>query len=289
MLKYVMSNLIPSTFLVDITKERLMGLPSEFREMLNLVIIQVGDDLGSTKYISLKKKVGEEFRAKVNHIHLPEGTTQAELEELVGKLNLDSEVHGIMIQSPIPSMDLAYLANQIHPEKDMDGMGLNSLVHSAVMESILKYLDFFSFNLNLEIFSEFYAEAYQKPELRDQNLKNFLEEKKVCIINDSLIIGKPLNTYFEGLGLDVTVCNKYTENVYTHTKVSDVIISATGVKDLIKKEHVKEGVICIDAGFPFADFDSNVSEIAKYITPVPGGVGPLTVVSLYENLFKLVM
>lgn len=281
-----MTNVLNSTELVKITKEYLNLIPLDFRSLLNIAIIQIGNDAGSTKYIELKSKIGRELGIGISHIKFPEDAAELQIIEKITDLNSDTAVHGIMIQSPTPNHDLAKLSNAISPLKDVDGMSSSTLVFPAVVESFLKYLELIALDCSIEVYrvNQFSKSHF---ELRNEIISDFQKGKKICIVNDSLLIGQPLHKFFKSLQLDSTICNKFTQRLSETTKISDLIISATGVPGLITSDMIKENSILLDAGFPKADFSENVVGKASFLSPVPGGIGPLTVVSLFENLFRL--
>lgn len=242
-------------------------------------IIQVGEDAGSSKYIELKTKVANKLGIKVIHEKLQENVSEAEIIQLIQKANNDSSISGIMVQSPLPShLKLSDIVSRIRSSKDLDGMNysLSSIVKPAVVESIL-FAIFEAYNID--------------PEQNELSLKG----KEVVMVNDSIILGKPLALELLNLGATVTITNKYTENLSKYIEQAEIIVSATGVQSLIKNSWLHNSHVCIDAGFPFGDFELNNSDISnlvqelqiKFLTPVPGGIGPLTVAKLFENLGKL--
>jgi len=251
------------------------------------VVLQVGDDKGSTKYIELKKKAGDKYGVNIEHIRLDSSVGEDKLIKVVEDLNQDHNVRGIMIQSPISGMDIDLVANKISPAKDFDGMSNDAAVLPAVVVSMLHYLEYILLSQSLSEFENLlFAENYF--EMRDELFHNFLTGKRICIINDSIILGKPMAKYFSTLGLKVDVCNKYTKDISVYTKNADILVTATGVHNLIKGNMIKPGVVILDAGYPGGDIEvSSVESICNFFTPVPGGVGPLTVSCLFENIVRL--
>ena len=251
------------------------------------VVLQVGDDKGSTKYIELKKKAGDKYGVKIEHICLDSGISEDQLYKVVEDLNLDLTASGIMLQSPIPGVNLESVANKIFPSKDFDGMSKNAIVLPAVVVSMLHYLEYIFLSQSLIEFEKLlYSKSYF--EKRDGLLRDSLIGKRICIVNDSIILGKPMAKYFLSLGLAVDVCNKYTKDIAVFTKNADVLITATGVSNLIKGGIIKPGVMILDAGYPDGDVEvSSIEDKCQFYSPVPGGVGPLTVVSLFENICRL--
>ncbi|MGB9706776.1 MAG: bifunctional 5,10-methylenetetrahydrofolate dehydrogenase/5,10-methenyltetrahydrofolate cyclohydrolase [Microgenomates group bacterium] len=241
-----------------------------------LVAIMVGEDSASKIYLRQKaaaaKRVGIEFE-KIELIKL---TKPAELIELIKEKNEDKKVQGIMIQLPLPKncpiadYELRILETII-PTKDIDcltpqNLGLLAMGAPRFLPATVKAI--------LEIIK---LSNYQIA-----NLKGI----KVCVVGASNIVGKPLALHLSNLGATVTICRRKTKNLAEFTSQADLLISATGVPKLIKKEMVKKGAVVIDVGSPVGDVDPLAAVRASFITPVPGGVGPLTVVSLLENLFE---
>ena len=179
---------------------------------------------------------------------------------MIQKLNHDDSVTAFFLQLPLPqTKDPSFLLNQISPFKDADGLNPTSGIIPAVDKGIIRLI-----------------EEYNIP----------LSGKNIIIINDSLLIGQPLKIELEKLDAKVTLCNEFTPNLESVTLTSDILISATGVKNLITGPMVKEGIVAVDVGGGDIDFNG-VSPKASYITPTFGGVGPMTIISLLENTFNL--
>lgn len=212
----------------------------------SLQVILVGSDPASIKYVSLKQKKCEEVGVKFSLHHLIDDST---LENLINQLNSDPSIDGFFIQLPIPNKSLLSLIN---PKKDVDGLNPNSKFTPAVVVGIIKLLEFYKLDFT---------------------------NKKVVILNDSDLIGKPLKKYFP----DAILFNDQTKNLTAITSQADLLISATGVKNLVTAEMVKEGAVVVDVANGDVDFAS-VSPKCSYITPTYGGVGPMTIASLLYNL-----
>lgn len=248
-----------------------------------LVSILVGDDPGSVMYTRMKQKkaenVGIEFIKK-------EFSGDVELEELTSGIeqqNKDNSVHGIMVQLPLPlsitAKQQALLINSIDSAKDVDCLTSENLellktgkprYLPATVSGIIKIID--------NVFSAGVAT------ITPQGCK----AKTFCVVGASGMVGRPLSDYLKSLGKEVMECDEFTKDISVFTRQADILISATGVPGLIKKEMVKPGAVVIDVGYPKGDVEfENVSKVASFITPVPGGVGPLTVISLLENTFKV--
>lgn len=219
----------------------------------SLHVILVGNDPSSVKYVSLKQKKCEEFGAKFTLHHLSNDST---LRELINQLNTDPSVDGFFIQLPVPDKNVL---NLISPQKDVDGLNPKSDFVPAVVVGIIKLL-------------ESYHISFTK--------------KNIVIINDSDLIGQPLKKILETKQGIVTLCNDKTQNISEVTREADIIISATGVKNIITADMVKDGAVVVDVANGDVDFD-NVAPKCSNITPTFGGIGPMTIASLLYNLSKV--
>jgi len=241
----------------------LSNLSLEIRNLdfdINLDIILVGDDRSSIKYVTLKQQRAQEVGIGGQLHHLPETTQENELLNLIEKLNNDKNVTGFFVQLPLPShINKDLVLNSINIAKDADGLVLNSPIISAVVRGIIQLLD---------------------------EYKLSFVDKKVVILNDSQLIGQPLKKHFENRHSVVTLCNQSTQNLKDITQTADLLISATGVKNIVTTDIVKDNAIVVDVAGGDVDFQ-NVSQKASFITPTFGGVGPMTVASLLENTVDL--
>lgn len=259
------------------------GLTNEVTELKNngivpkLAVIMVGDDNSSKIYVRNKSKACEEIGIEFTEYLLSENTTQSELMELIDKLNNEKEINGILLQSPIPKhLDINEAFRKISPDKDVDGfnpvnvgklvLGQNTFI-SCTPFGIIKLL-----------------EEYNIP----------LEGKNAVIIGRSNIVGKPMSQCLLNKNATVTICHSKTNNLKEYTKNADILVSAIGKAKFITKDMIKDGAIVIDVGMNRntegkvcgdVDFE-NVKDITNYITPVPGGVGPMTIAMLMNNVVK---
>jgi len=245
----------------------------------SLAVIIVGEDSASQIYVNLKKKKAMELGINSKVIALPYDTTQEELLGKITELNEDDSINAILVQLPLPShIDKNRVLETIVPIKDVDcfhpynaGMiatGNNPYVYPCTPNGILKLLEYH----NIEI-----------------------EGKHVVVIGRSNIVGRPMAQMFINENATVTVCHSKTKNLSEITKRADILISAVGLQKLVTQEMVKPGAVVIDVGMNRdengmlcgdVDFE-NVKAVASFITPVPGGVGPMTICSLMLNTFKL--
>lgn len=257
-----------------ILRNKLKDEIEKFETKPGLVDIQIGNDEASNIYIASKKKAAENLGINFHHVHFENGASEEEIINKILELNNDDSINGILIQLPLPKeYDEKKLINYINPNKDVDGltelnMGklflgkkcLVSCTPSGVFE-LLKY----------------------------KNIK--IEGKHVVIVGRSNLVGKPLIELFLKENATVTVCHSKTGNLANYTKQADILVVAAGKKHLIKEDMIKENSIIIDVGinrengkiYGDVDFDNVLSKV-KYITPVPGGVGPMTIAMLLNNV-----
>lgn len=243
-----------------------------------LVIIQVGNDPASESYIKQKMKSCDAVGMRHTHEHLKDNATKEELFAVIEKLNGDPDVTGFILQLPLPSHlqpHVPLFLRAIDPKKDVDG--------------------FTAYNVGKTMISK---EFEHLPSATPAGIIALLEYygygdvtgKDVVIVNHSNVVGKPLSVMLMNRNATVTVCHAHTKDLASHTRRADILVTAVGKPKLITKDMVKPGAIVIDVGITrtseglVGDCDFNaVKEVASAITPVPGGVGPLTVASLIRN------
>ena len=241
---------------------------------VTLAVIQVGNDPASTVYVGNKKKACEYIGIKSLSYELSEETTEEELLALVKKLNEDASVHGILVQLPLPKhIDEDKVIKTISPKKDVDGFHPQSVGALSIGQP-----GFVSCT----------------PAGIIQLLKRSgveMEGKECVIVGRSNIVGKPMALLMLRENATVTICHSRTQDLKEVTKRADILIVAIGKPKFITAEYVKEGAVVIDVGIHRnennklcgdVDFDS-VEPIASAITPVPGGVGPMTIAMLMNN------
>ena len=256
---------------VDVEKLKKNGITPK------LTVIMVGDNPASKVYVKQKSKACNDVGVEYEEYFLDTNTTQKELLDLIEKLNADKSVNGILLQSPLPAhLDISEAFRTIDYRKDVDGfhpMNVGKLVlgqntfTSCTPYGIMK------------LFEEY---------------KIDLCGKNVVIIGRSNIVGKPLVQCCLNNNATVTICHSKTKDVKEAAKNADVVVAAIGKAKFVKADMVKEGAIVIDVGINRldtgklvgdVDFEA-VSQKASYITPVPGGVGPMTVAMLMNNVVK---
>ncbi len=240
----------------------------------SLATIQAGDAPASSSYLRGKHKAAEEVGIQSENHHLPANTPQDKLEALLGQLNTNPKIHGILVQLPLPrGFDEDRIIERIIPYKDVDGLhpinqgrlaaGKEELV-PCTPKGIIKLLS-----------------HYKVP----------IAGQRAVIINRTTLVGRPLANLFLNRDATITICHSKTPNLAEITKTADILVSAVGRESFqIKLEHVKPNAAVVDVGLTRVegklrgdvDFE-NVNKLAGFITPVPGGVGPMTVACLLEN------
>lgn len=249
-----------------------------------LAVVLVGSDPASEVYVKSKRRTCAELGINSYAHDLPEKTTERKLLNLIKKLNADPKVHGILVQMPLPKhMDEQKILNAIDPDKDVDGF------HPVNVGRLLNGEDCFV-SCTPAGCQEMLVRSGYNP-----------AGKHVVVLGRSNIVGKPVAALLmqKGLGGDatVTVCHSRTKNLSKVTKQADILIAAIGIPEFVKARMVKEGVVVIDVGINripdksrksgsrlVGDVDfKGVSKKARAITPVPGGVGPMTIVMLMKN------
>ena len=239
-----------------------------------LAVILVGDDEASQLYVRNKTRACVEVGFYSDQIHKSSNITEEELLSEVNRLNENQNIDGILVQLPLPlHIDSNKIIEAIIPEKDVDGFSSEnvgklsqnkSFISPCTPRGVMKMLD---------------------------SIKCDLRGKDCVIIGASNIVGRPMAMELLNAGATVQVCHKGTKDITQKTKSADVIIAAAGVANLVKSDWIKEGVILIDVGINrqadgsmTGDIDfEDVKDIASAITPVPGGVGPMTIAVLLEN------
>lgn len=242
-----------------------------------LAVIMVGDNPASKVYVKNKSRVCNEVGIEYQEYLLPENATQKELLELIKRLNKDKKTNGILLQSPLPQhLNINEAFKTITYLKDVDGFTPTSVGKLCIGEDT--FISCTPYGV-IKMFEEYNID---------------LKGKNVVILGRSNIVGKPLMQCCLQKDATVTVCHSKTKNLSEYTKKADVIISAIGKAKFLTEDMVKDGVVIIDVGINrqddgklVGDVDfENVSKKASYITPVPGGVGPMTIAMLMNNVIK---
>ena len=242
-----------------------------------LAVIMVGDDKASKVYVKNKSKACEDVGIEYEEYLLPAETKMEELLELIEKLNNDETVHGILVQSPLPQgLDANVAFRTISPKKDVDGFNpINVGKLSLNQDCFVSCTPFGVIKM---------LEAYNIP----------IEGAHAVVIGRSNIVGKPLVQCLLNKNATVTVCHSRTKDLKEMTKQADILIAAIGKPKFVTEDMVKDGAVVIDVGINRmddgklvgdTDFE-NIKEKASHITPVPGGVGPMTIAMLMHNVVK---
>ena len=241
-----------------------------------LALVLVGNSPASEIYVNSKEKMSKEVGFYIERFDLDEKISEIELLKIVMELNQKQSIHGILVQLPLPKhMDENLVTNSILPHKDVDGFTHVNLgylfsgqekIAPATALAVMKLIE----STGTEI-----------------------DGKNAVVVGRSNIVGKPVAMMLLEKNATVTVCHSKTKNLAEHTKKADILVVAVGKPKLITKGMIKEGAVVIDVGINRVngnivgdvDFD-NVKEVAGFITPVPGGVGPMTIAMLMENTLK---
>ena len=259
--------------------EILSGLAEEVKaldKVPTLCVIQVGDDEASNVYINQKRKMCNDIGYNFIHEKYDDSITEDELLKNIERFNSNDNIDAILVQMPLPSgINEKNIQNAVNKYKDVDGLNDSNIVDLISGKSSL-----------------YPCTACGVISLLDK-YGVILEGSNVVIVGRSSLVGMPLFHMLENRNATVTLCHSKTRNLQSITKNADIIISATGVKGLIKKDMVNNNAVVVDVGitrengklYGDVDFD-NVSKKASLITPVPGGVGPMTIASLAQNVLK---
>lgn len=251
-------------------KVEVARLKSEHGVQPGLAVILVGEDEASKLYVGMKAKKSVEIGMHSEVHRLPAETTQAELLALVDQLNNSDKVHGILVQLPLPKhIEEKAVIDAISVEKDVDGFHPISTGNLVIGDDSL-----------LPCTPAGMIELLKRYDLP-------IAGKHAVVVGRSNIVGKPIALLLLRENATVTICHSRTENLAAITSQGDILIAAVGKAGLLGKEHVKPGAVVIDVGSPKGDVRyEEAAEVASYITPVPGGVGPMTIAMLMSNTVR---
>jgi len=259
-------------------KERIQALQSQIGRPPGLAVLMVGDNPASAAYVRNKERACTKVGIDSFGQHFAANTTQSELQQVIQALNQDERVDGILVQLPLPDhLDAVALLHHIDPDKDADGLhpvnlgrlvrgepGLRSCTPAGVMRLLQEY-------------------------------QIQLEGKQVVVVGRSILVGKPLALMLLEADATVTIAHSRSQNLPAITKSADILITAVGRPALITAEMVKPGAVVVDVGINRVEDDKgksrlvgdvhfeSVQQVAEFITPVPGGIGPMTVAMLLQN------
>ena len=242
---------------------------------IGLAVIQIGEDEASKVYVGQKEKMANDLGYKFEHIKMDENVTEKEILDKIDELNDDETIDGVLVQMPVPKhLDPKTIQNRINPLKDVDGLtdiNAGCLVHNkdalvpCTPQGIVDLLRYY----NIE-----------------------LKGKNVTIVGRSDLVGKPLASLMTNCDATVTLCHSKTKNLNLFTTNADILVVAVGKAKLIKEDQIKDGAVVVEInrledGKLCGDVDfENVKDKVSYITPVPGGVGQMTVAELAKNTYK---
>ncbi|EGQ8500345.1 bifunctional methylenetetrahydrofolate dehydrogenase/methenyltetrahydrofolate cyclohydrolase FolD [Vibrio parahaemolyticus] len=239
-----------------------------------LAVVLVGEDPASQVYVGSKRRACEEVGFVSKSFDLPASTSEEDLLALIDELNNDNEIDGILVQLPLPAgIDTTHVLERIHPEKDVDGFHPYNVgrlaqripkLRSCTPKGIITLLD----RYNIE-----------------------LRGKHAVVVGASNIVGRPMTLELLLAGCTTTTCHRFTKDLESHVRQADVVVVAVGKPNFIPGEWIKKGAVVVDVGINRLDSGKLVGDVeydkaresASFITPVPGGVGPMTVASLIEN------
>lgn len=246
------------------------------KEKPGLALVMVGSNPASEVYVNFKEKDSKEAGFYCERYNLDEKTSEMDLINLLNQLNNNPKIHGVLVQLPLPKqIDEKLITDSILPQKDVDGFTTVNLGNLFSDKTIIAPATAVAIIHLIE----------------STGIK--IEGKNAVVVGRSNIVGKPTAMMLLEKNATVTVCHSKTKNMQEYTKKADILVVAVGNPNLIKKEMVKEGAVVIDVGINRmgnkligdVDFES-VKEVAGFITPVPGGVGPMTRAMLMQNTLK---
>lgn len=266
-----------SQVILEKIREEHNQLKEKYGKQAGLAVVIVGNNPASQVYVRNKMKACENVGFYSENIELDENISEEELLQEIDKLNKNDRINGILVQLPLPShINELKIIDSISPEKDVDGFHVAN-IGKMVIGDETGFLSCTPYGI-MQLLEEYKIE---------------IAGKDAVIIGRSNIVGKPMALMLIQKGATVQVCNSRTKDLRKKLNEADIIIVAAGVPKLLKKEDVKEGAVVIDVGINRVDGKicgdvdyEEVVEKASYITPVPGGVGPMTIASLIKNTFK---
>jgi len=278
-----MSQLIDGRQLSQDLKAKIRQQTEVMTTKPGLAVVLVGDDPASQVYVNSKEKACKKLGFYSEKVVMPAKTTEEELLAEVDRLNNDPKIHGILVQLPLPShLNEEVVINNINPEKDVDVFHPFNVGQLTMMK-------------RLPDLDELLAPCTPKGIMRMlQQTGADLDGKKAVVLGRSNLVGKPIALLLLASNATVEICHSHTQNLAEVTKSADILIAAVGRPKFVTAEMVKPGAVVIDVGINrtdeglVGDVDfEQVKDVAGHITPVPGGVGPMTIACLMENTLLL--
>lgn len=256
-------------------KERVARLKQEHGLVPRLAAMYVGDDPASEAYVTMKGKACGWVGIESETHRLAQDATQAEVEDLIDRLNADPRVHGILVQHPLPRhLDETAALSKLAPSKDVDGIGRGSL--GALLTGEKAFVSCTPLGI-VELLDR-YGIA--------------IEGKRVVVVGRSIILGKPVALLLLNRHATVTICHSRTRDLAAVTREAEILVAAVGKPEMITGDMLRPGAVVVDAGYnrvPGRQGDvgdvhfESAAAVASHITPVPGGVGPMTIAMLLRN------
>ncbi len=247
-------------------KDEIKGNVESYKETPVLAVVTIGDDPASKIYVNNKKKACEYVGMSFLHLSFDETVSEEKVIKKIKELNKDKFINGIIVQLPLPKkFNEDRIVNTVDINKDVDGFRCGSAFVPPVAYGVMEIFDYYKINL---------------------------EGKNVVVIGRSKAVGIPMVRECLKRNATVTICHSKTENLKQYTKNADILIVSAGKKNIISKSMIKKDAVIIDVGINrvnkkiCGDVNPNVMDKCSYLTPVPGGVGPMTVVMLVKNTFK---
>lgn len=262
------------------TSKRVEELQSQFGVTPGLVVVIVGNDPASERYVRNKNRTAKRLGINSTVKQLPADTSEADLLKLIASYNADPAVHGILVQDPLPDqINEKDITRAILPEKDVDGFHPIN-VGKLYLNDTIEFPVSCTPKGIMTMFDEYHIS---------------LKGKNAVMIGRSAIVGKPMAALMLNAGASVSILHRFTRDITEYTKNADIIVSATGHLHTLTKDAVKEGAVVIDVGQNIneaghlvgdTDYDDLFDKVS-YITPVPGGVGPMTIATLMQQSVDL--
>jgi len=256
--------------------EEVTELESKYKTTPNITTVKIGKDPSSELYLKLRENTCKEVGIRSSHLEFSQDVSENKILQSIIKLNNDRNVHGMLIQYPIPShISPDKLMKAVDPKKDVEGFNPVNMGRTLIGDEHIVPCTPLAVLTILE---------YENTDLKG---------KDVAIVNHSNVVGKPLAALFLNRNATVSICHVFTKDIKKYTTKADILVTATGMPKLITGDHVKENAFVIDVGIVKTengvcgdvDFES-VKEKAGKITPVPGGVGPVTIACSLKNMVK---
>lgn len=259
----------------DKIKEKVALRSSQGLRVPGLAVVLIGDDPASAVYVNSKKKACEEVGFVSKSWAWPASVSQEALLELIDQLNEDDSIDGILVQLPLPDhIDTETVIEAIHPDKDVDGFHPYNIGRLTVRMPTLRPCTPYGC---MTLLNHYGLSA---------------KGKHAVIVGASNIVGRPMSLELLLAGATTTVCHRFTADLPIHVSMADILVVAVGKPNFIPASWLKPGCIVIDVGINrledgslTGDVEPSAIDIADYVTPVPGGVGPMTIATLLENTF----